>query len=56
VTDEGPGFRLDDVPDPTADENLQRPCGRGLMLIRAYMDEVSFNETGNEITMVKRKG
>jgi serine/threonine-protein kinase RsbW len=55
VADEGPGFALCNVPDPTADENLERPCGRGIMLIRAYMDEVSYNEEGNELRMVKRR-
>ena len=57
IRDEGPGFdatRLDY--DPTSPENLTRPCGRGLFLIRAFMDEVSFNERGNEITMVRRGG
>src|SRR5262249_54887493 len=34
ITDEGPGFDPADVPDPTAVENLERPCGRGLMLMR----------------------
>ena len=53
VADEGPGFDPCLVPDPTCDENLQRPCGRGIMLIRAYMDEVSYSPTGNEIRMVK---
>lgn len=55
ITDEGRGFRLDNVPDPTADENLERPCGRGLMLIRAFMDEVSYNDTGNQVRLVKRR-
>ncbi|MBN1555645.1 MAG: ATP-binding protein [Phycisphaerae bacterium] len=55
ITDEGEGFRLADVPDPTADENLERPCGRGLMLIQAFMDEVSYNETGNQVRLVKRR-
>ena len=54
ITDEGRGFTPDAVPDPTADENLERPCGRGLMLMRAYMDEVSFNDQGNQVRMVKR--
>lgn len=57
VADEGAGFNPGGVPDPTCDENLQRPCGRGIMLIRAYMDEVSFSPNGNEIRMVKyRRG
>ena len=55
ITDEGPGFHLSEVPDPTADENLERPCGRGLMLIRAFMDEVSYNESGNQVRLVKRR-
>lgn len=51
VEDQGPGFDPGQVPDPTLDENLSRPCGRGLMLIRAYMTEVRHNERGNRIEM-----
>ncbi|MCK6455228.1 MAG: ATP-binding protein [Phycisphaerae bacterium] len=53
VRDEGPGFCPDRVPDPTAPENIERPSGRGIMLIRAYMTHVEYSATGNEITMVK---
>ncbi len=53
VTDEGKGFRLADVPDPTADENLECPTGRGIMLMRAYMDRVDYNKCGNSVCMVK---
>ncbi len=53
IQDEGPGFNFTDVPDPTLDENLAKPNGRGVMLIRAYMDEVSFNQSGNRVTMSK---
>jgi serine/threonine-protein kinase RsbW len=53
ITDQGGGFNPCDVPDPTTDENIQRPCGRGILLIRAYMSEVAYNETGNQIRMVK---
>jgi serine/threonine-protein kinase RsbW len=53
ITDEGPGFDPADVPDPTAVENLERPCGRGLMLMRHYMTEVAYNDTGNTVTMRK---
>ena len=53
ISDEGPGFDFQGVPDPTLDENLDKPTGRGLMLIRAYMDTVEFNEKGNELHMVK---
>ena len=56
IADEGNGFDPERVPDPTCDENLEKPCGRGIMLIRAYMDEVEYNSRGNEIRMVKRKG
>jgi len=53
ITDEGPGFDPADVPDPTAIENLERPCGRGLMLMKHYMTEVAYNECGNSVTMCK---
>lgn len=49
VTDQGSGFDPEDVPDPTDIENLERPCGRGLMLIRHYMTEVNYNEKGNSV-------
>ncbi len=55
ITDQGPGFDPGDVPDPTAPENLERPCGRGLLLIRHYMTEVQFFDNGNTIAMTKRK-
>ena len=55
VADEGEGFDSKSLPDPTADENLEKPGGRGIMLMRAYMDEVAFNERGNEVRMVKGK-
>ncbi len=51
VEDQGPGFNPSDVPDPTLDENLERPCGRGLMLIRAYMSALTFNPSGNRVEM-----
>ena len=54
VRDEGPGFDVDNLADPTDPDNLSKPSGRGVMLIRTFMDEVRFNATGNEITMVKR--
>ena len=55
VTDEGEGFDPGHLPDPTADENLEKPSGRGIMLMRVYMDEVSFNKTGNQVRMVKQR-
>jgi len=53
ITDEGPGFNPNDVPDPTQPDRISLPSGRGLMLIQAYMDEVRFDEQGKSITMVK---
>jgi CheY-like chemotaxis protein len=53
IRDDGPGFQPDALPDPTDPENLCKPCGRGVLLIRTFMDEVTFNPLGNEITMVK---
>lgn len=55
VRDEGSGFDLSSVPDPRNPENLLKASGRGLMLIRMFMDEVTFNETGNQITMTKKR-
>lgn len=54
IADQGPGFDPLGVPDPTADENLEKPSGRGIMLMRAYMDEVRYSPTGNRVYMVKR--
>jgi serine/threonine-protein kinase RsbW len=54
ITDQGAGFDPSAVPDPTADENLEKPTGRGVMLMRAYMDEVVYNCRGNQVRMVKR--
>ena len=53
ITDEGAGFDPETVPDPTIDENLEKPSGRGIMLMRAYMDEVTYSPKGNSVTMVK---
>jgi serine/threonine-protein kinase RsbW len=53
IRDEGPGFDPADVPDPTAIENLERPCGRGLMLMRHYMTEVVYHGPGNNVHMIK---
>lgn len=55
IRDEGPGFDHAGLPDPTDPENLTKLSGRGLLLIRTFMDDVRFNDAGNEITMVKRR-
>jgi anti-sigma regulatory factor (Ser/Thr protein kinase) len=54
VRDEGPGFDTASLPDPTDPANLERCSGRGLLLIRTFMDEVIYNDRGNQITLVKR--
>lgn len=56
IQDDGPGFDPATLPDPTDPENLGRIGGRGLLLIRNFMDQVTFNEKGNQITLVKRRG
>lgn len=53
IRDEGPGFNVNKVKDPTDSENIERIGGRGLLLIHAFMDEVSHNNRGNEISLVK---
>jgi CheY-like chemotaxis protein/anti-sigma regulatory factor (Ser/Thr protein kinase) len=55
IRDEGDGFDPSNLPDPTDPKNLDRPSGRGLLLIRTFMDDVRHNTTGNQITMVKRR-
>jgi serine/threonine-protein kinase RsbW len=52
VTDQGDGFDPAAVPDPTTPENLTRPCGRGLFLMRKLLDEVRYNDQGNQVTLV----
>ncbi|NLG44033.1 MAG: ATP-binding protein [Phycisphaerae bacterium] len=55
VRDEGCGFCPENVPDPTAEENLERPNGRGIMLMHSYTTRVCYNRTGNEVWMLKEK-
>jgi len=55
MTDEGQGFNPSVVPDPRCGENLYKSQGRGLLLMRSYMDVVEFNERGNCVRMVRYK-
>ena len=55
ITDEGPGFDPDSVPDPRLPENLDFPTGRGLLLMRESMSGIQFNSTGNQVELWKRK-
>jgi CheY-like chemotaxis protein/anti-sigma regulatory factor (Ser/Thr protein kinase) len=54
IRDHGPGFDPSNLPDPTDPENLEKVSGRGLLLMRTFMDEVTFNASGNQVTMIKR--
>jgi serine/threonine-protein kinase RsbW len=56
IEDEGRGFNPDAVPNPLAAENLERPSGRGVFLMRCYMTWVQFNDRGNRVTMCKTRG
>jgi CheY-like chemotaxis protein len=55
IRDEGPGFDTTILDKPIDPEDLMRVGGRGILLIRTFMDEVVFNEAGNQITLVKRR-
>ena len=55
LTDEGKGFNPELIPDPRCDENLYKTEGRGLFLMRAYMDVVEYNRKGNCVHMIKYK-
>ncbi|MBA3314385.1 MAG: ATP-binding protein [Planctomycetota bacterium] len=56
IEDEGPGFEPQDVPDPTAEENLEKPSGRGIMLMRAFMTRVDYQGRGNRVLLEKARG
>ena len=55
ITDQGAGFDPGCVVDPTADENVDKPNGRGVMLMKTFVDSVNYNGTGNEVEMTKRR-
>ncbi|MFO1019576.1 MAG: ATP-binding protein [Planctomycetales bacterium] len=55
IEDQGPGFKPADIPDPTSDENLERPGGRGILLMRSFMSLVEYNDRGNKIVLEKEK-
>jgi len=56
IADEGDGFDPSVVPDPTTPERRENPGGRGVMLIKAFMSQVRYNESGNQVFLEKRKG
>ena len=53
IEDEGDGFHIEDVPDPTLPDNLLRPSGRGILLMKTFMSTVEYNERGNCVTLTK---
>src|SRR5579862_2637644 len=56
IVDQGEGFELEEIPDPLAEDNLLRNSGRGIFLMKAFMDEVKVrrgNPVGTEVTLVK---
>ena len=55
IRDEGNGFDPGTIPDPTDPANLERESGRGLLLMRTFMDEVQYSTGGNQVTLVKRR-
>jgi len=57
IADQGPGLDPDTIPDPLAPENILRGSGRGIFLIRAFMDEVNFRQLhpGTELTLIKHR-
>jgi len=54
IEDQGKGFSRKDVPDPTLAENLCKTCGRGILLIEAYMDQVQYSRGGRRVRMIKK--
>ena len=55
IRDEGPGFDISKLNDCTSEEGLEKASGRGILMIRSFMDEVLYNAKGNEITLIKKK-
>ena len=53
IDDDGLGFKVDQIRDPTDEINMERMGGRGLLLIRSFMDQVTHNSTGNSIALIK---
>jgi len=53
VEDEGDGFDTEGIPDPTAIEQVRNDSRRGILLLNCYMDEVTYSEKGNKVTLLK---
>ncbi len=55
IKDDGRGFDPGQIPDPTRPENIEHPSGRGVFLMKTFMDHVEYNDVGNEVTLTKRR-
>lgn len=55
ITDQGCGFDPTELPDPTSEENLEKDSGRGVMLMKSFVDEVIYNDKGNSVELRKKK-
>ncbi len=55
IEDQGAGFDVNDLPDPTLEENLEKPSGRGVLLMREFMTQVKYNDKGNCVILEKRR-
>lgn len=53
MTDEGEGFDPEVIPDPRYGDNLYKPAGRGMLLMRSFMDVVEYNKPGNSVRMIR---
>ncbi len=51
ITDEGPGFDYYNLPDPTAPENIEKECGRGIFLMKHLTDQLIFSENGRVVEL-----
>lgn len=56
IADEGEGFSPNCVPNPTDPDRIESPNGRGVMLMRAFMSQVDYNDRGNCVVLEKRRG
>jgi len=55
IQDEGPGFNPANVPDCTDETHIELPCGRGLLLMRSFMNRVEYKGCGNVVVMEKTR-
>ncbi|QEG20869.1 ATP-binding protein [Mariniblastus fucicola] len=55
ISDQGKGFCPDEVPDPTKEANLEKTSGRGVMLMKTFVDECRYNKCGNSVELVKHR-